>query len=229
MKKTNIDIETGSYIGDLLFGDSKNPDRATHVWKTTPHSEYNPIWSEIDAPVDASSWPLMGYAPGHYSGTCRKCGQPMEDVDKRAYECLPCAAKHANTVIATQAHEIAVTLGRAADARVDARHAMEGLGKLNAELAQELNKVRELVQASVTVGHGLKVDGELAAIHRVQDHLLLESTHQDRATDKRLSLVRELHRAEGKLQIIQRMLSAEHEFTDFTTMSDEEFLRFVGR
>lgn len=37
------------------------------------------------------SWPLGGYAPGSYFGTCKVCGDRVFNIDKRAYECLKCA------------------------------------------------------------------------------------------------------------------------------------------
>lgn len=38
----------------------------------------------------------FGYAPGHYMGTCRSCGAPGFDLDKRAVSCRACAErKHA--------------------------------------------------------------------------------------------------------------------------------------
>lgn len=54
------------------------------------------------APEPASSqisaWPLMGYAPGSYSGKCIDCDEKFEG-DKRALRCLECAAMAANAAI----------------------------------------------------------------------------------------------------------------------------------
>jgi hypothetical protein len=47
-------------------------------------------------------WPLAGYAPGGYLGTCSACGVHMADVDKRAIHCFPCAVDAANSVIENQ-------------------------------------------------------------------------------------------------------------------------------
>lgn len=52
----------------------------------------------LDAPrVDPSRvpWPLCGYAPGNYMGTCGDCGGTMGVVDKHARQCLACAVQSA--------------------------------------------------------------------------------------------------------------------------------------
>lgn len=57
--------------------------------------------SPLDGGVrpDAGSWKHLlryGYAPGHYMNTCRRCGEVVHDVDKRAWCCRACAeARHA--------------------------------------------------------------------------------------------------------------------------------------
>ena len=43
------------------------------------------------------AWPLFGYAPGRYLCQCVVCGQQFEG-DKRAVNCLECAAKAANQI-----------------------------------------------------------------------------------------------------------------------------------
>jgi hypothetical protein len=52
------------------------------------------------------SWPLCGYAPGHYMGRCFHCGNEFEG-DKRALECLECAAASANFIIRDYAERAA--------------------------------------------------------------------------------------------------------------------------
>jgi hypothetical protein len=48
--------------------------------------------------AETKSWPLAGYAPGSYHCKCFKCGEIFEG-DKRAVECLPCAAKSVNAAL----------------------------------------------------------------------------------------------------------------------------------
>jgi hypothetical protein len=48
-----------------------------------------------------SAWPLMGYAPGNYMGRCHDCGAERIDLDKRAWQCLECAARAANAALAS--------------------------------------------------------------------------------------------------------------------------------
>lgn len=57
--------ETGKDAGDWL-------DAATH---RTP------------------KWPLLGYAPGDYMGRCKDCNGRFFNMDKRAWQCLPCAVE----------------------------------------------------------------------------------------------------------------------------------------
>lgn len=45
------------------------------------------------------AWPLCGYAPGNYMGRCHDCGQQWEGQDKRAWQCLECAAQSANSAM----------------------------------------------------------------------------------------------------------------------------------
>ena len=41
--------------------------------------------------ISERTWPLGGYAPGNYLCKCLDCGEQFQG-DKRAYQCLPCAA-----------------------------------------------------------------------------------------------------------------------------------------
>ena len=43
-------------------------------------------------------WPLFGYAPGGYMSKCSVCGETF-DGDKRAFNCLPCAAIQAKNAL----------------------------------------------------------------------------------------------------------------------------------
>lgn len=43
-------------------------------------------------------FPLSGYAPGNYMNICCDCKEQFEG-DKRAIQCLPCAAESVNRVI----------------------------------------------------------------------------------------------------------------------------------
>ena len=54
--------------------------------------------TDLIALAAAKAWPLCGYAPGHYSGKCHDCGTHFEG-DKRAMECLECAARSANFLL----------------------------------------------------------------------------------------------------------------------------------
>jgi hypothetical protein len=36
-------------------------------------------------------FPLNGFAPGDYMGTCHSCGQTVYDIAKRSVRCFPCA------------------------------------------------------------------------------------------------------------------------------------------
>jgi hypothetical protein len=52
----------------------------------------------INSVSDERPWPLGGYAPGNYTCKCVRCGNQFEG-DKRAYECLECAARQINTAL----------------------------------------------------------------------------------------------------------------------------------
>lgn len=52
---------------------------------------------------------------------------------------------------------------------------------------------------SIGVGHGLTVYGSIDAIIRVQQYMLLDSTHPREAEDVRRSLARSLRRAEDQM------------------------------
>lgn len=53
---------------------------------------------------------------------------------------------------------------------------------------------------SVTVGGGLLVHGSAEAINRVQDYILLDSTHPQEREDVRRSLMRQLVEAEAEIK-----------------------------
>lgn len=38
-------------------------------------------------------WPVGGYAPGKYMGSCGVCGGKFFDMDKYAWSCFPCAVE----------------------------------------------------------------------------------------------------------------------------------------
>lgn len=65
-------------------------------------SSASPTAPEVAAvPVSIpDAWPLCGYAPGNYMGRCRDCGAEWWDGDKRASQCLQCAVRTANRLIA---------------------------------------------------------------------------------------------------------------------------------
>lgn len=39
-------------------------------------------------------WPVGGFAPGNYIARCRSCDHQFTGMDKRAYQCFPCAVDH---------------------------------------------------------------------------------------------------------------------------------------
>jgi len=47
-------------------------------------------WRQADD-LSGVKWPLAGYAPGNYIGTCRSCNKQMHGCAKRALQCLSCA------------------------------------------------------------------------------------------------------------------------------------------
>lgn len=51
-----------------------------------------------------NAWPLCAYAPGDYLGRCVHCGQQFQG-DKRALECLECAASSAKALIEIHRNE----------------------------------------------------------------------------------------------------------------------------
>jgi|SRR5882672_1065128 len=53
----------------------------------------------------AKPWPLMFYAPGEYFCNCPGCGEVFQG-DKRAVECLPCAAARVNEALIGQVNRI---------------------------------------------------------------------------------------------------------------------------
>jgi predicted nucleic acid-binding Zn-ribbon protein len=48
--------------------------------------------------LEVAAWPLAGYAPGSYMCLCATCGEQFMG-DKRAVQCLTCAARSVNTHI----------------------------------------------------------------------------------------------------------------------------------
>lgn len=61
----------------------------------------------------------------------------------------------------------------------------------------------KLLTASVCVGHGLHVFGEMEALGRVQHYIMLDSRHPVEAPDNRRYLMRQLEAAELKLSDAQ--------------------------
>ena len=47
---------------------------------------------------EVKPWPLFGYAPGGYMAKCIICDETF-DGDKRAFNCLPCAASQAKRLL----------------------------------------------------------------------------------------------------------------------------------
>lgn len=64
------------------------------------------------------------------------------------------------------------------------------------------------LDCSVTVGDGLVVYGTLEAVSRVQDYILLDSTHPVEKEDVRRSLARQLQAAEAKIQRMRALIAA---------------------
>lgn len=54
---------------------------------------------------DLKPWPLLGYAPGGYMCRCADCGTEF-DGDKRAVQCLPCAAKAVHLTLTSREEEV---------------------------------------------------------------------------------------------------------------------------
>ena len=54
------------------------------------------------------AWPLMGYAPGEYTGLCIICNQHFYGLAKGAFHCLPCAVDAANQRAKSVAEELRV-------------------------------------------------------------------------------------------------------------------------
>lgn len=51
------------------------------------------------------AWPLGGFAPGDYLCKCQTCGQQFQG-DKRAFQCLNCAAETVRHFLKSQASRI---------------------------------------------------------------------------------------------------------------------------
>lgn len=89
--------------------------------------------------------------------------------------------------------------------------------RARAEAAEAENKrLHEMTGVSVTVGGGLQVYGEMDAIRRVQDYIMLDSTHPVEKEDVRRSLVRSLQAAEAENERLRKALEpfarvAEHD------------------
>jgi hypothetical protein len=60
----------------------------------------------IETISELKPWPLGGYAPGHYICECISCGNEFEG-DKRAYQCLDCAAKSVNSALSRRSLDTA--------------------------------------------------------------------------------------------------------------------------
>lgn len=77
--------------------------------------------------------------------------------------------------------------------------------RARAEAAEAENKrLHEMTGVSVTVGGGLQVYGEMDAIRRVQDYIMLDSTHPVEKEDVRRSLVRSLQAAEAENERLRK-------------------------
>jgi hypothetical protein len=67
-----------------------------------PGSQASPGAADASPPVgfdpSRKAWPLCGYAPGNYLCTCFHCERQFQG-DKRAMECLECAAASARGLI----------------------------------------------------------------------------------------------------------------------------------
>lgn len=83
----------------------------------------------------------------------------------------------------------------------------EGMGGVTRTIPEEgvAGSGPRLVEAdcSVTVGDGLVVHGTVEAVGRVQDYILLDSTHPTEAEDVRRSLARQLQAAEEKIRVLE--------------------------
>jgi hypothetical protein len=78
---------------------------------------------------------------------------------------------------------------------------------------------------SVTVGGGLSVHGSAEAINRVQDFILLDSTHPQEREDVRRSLMRQLIAAEADIArlraVLQRLLREDDIYAGIGGFFDE--------
>lgn len=79
-----------------------------------------------------------------------------------------------------------------------------------ADLDEKFKQLIERTSCSVTVGDGLVVYGSIEAVGRVQDYILLDSTHPVEAEDVRRSLARQLQAAEAKIARLQEMIAKIH-------------------
>lgn len=85
--------------------------------------------------TDERSWPLCGYAPGHYMCTCVKCSSEYTG-DKRAMECLDCAAQSANHLMAS------------------ARTQLRDMAAVNERLCEVLEAAQLLLEVHDALGNG---------------------------------------------------------------------------
>jgi hypothetical protein len=80
-----------------------------------------------------------------------------------------------------------------------------------ARVEEERDEARERMSVAITVGAGLSVYGSMKAIDRVQDYILLDSSHPVEKEDVRRSLARDLQSAEALLAECTRELAEERE------------------
>jgi hypothetical protein len=106
---------------------------------------------------------------------------------------------------------------------------------------QERDRLVEATGATVTLGGGLVVHGTVEAVRRVQDYILLDSSHPVEKEDVRRRLARALQAAEARLLAVEeesdllywalkRALGVVVEFGDlngFRNLTDEELGRTV--
>jgi len=75
-----------------------------------------------------------------------------------------------------------------------------------AEAERRTSKAEALTTMSITVGGGLVVYGDADAIGRVQNYILLDSTHSVEKEDVRRSLMRQLQTAEARIAELETAL-----------------------
>lgn len=120
-----------------------------------------------------NAWPLIGYAPGNYTGRCATCGETKYDLAKRAWQCLECAASQASVVIE-----------KLAARELELLRKVESYGNLLAYFASDAHdvkpaEVRRMSKKALAASAGEAGTAETTKIGSVHEHATLKGDAQN--------------------------------------------------